>query len=235
MIKKIEDLNFYELLEISPTASPQEVHKAYDRVRRIYEPNSIALYSLFSTEETTKIRQRIEEAYRTLSYDDNRRRYDRVLKERHEFPDQERLAPPTRSRTKRPEQLNLIPRTRETEEVIPVEPIEEPVDKPAPPLASELIKKPQAPPTVKVAEFTGLAIRVLREEAGLTIRNVADVTKINSRYLEFIEHEDFSRLPPRPYLRGFLIQYANILHVDPEQMAADFLRRCDIAAAQKNK
>jgi len=87
MIKKIDDLNFYELLEISPLASSQEVHKAYDRVRRIYDPNSIALYSLFTAEETAKIRQKIEEAYRTLAYDNNRRRYDRMLKEQEETPE----------------------------------------------------------------------------------------------------------------------------------------------------
>jgi hypothetical protein len=158
-----------------------------------------------------------------------------MLKESHEFPDHEPLSPDSRPRAKRPVQLNLIPQPADPDEVIPVEPIEEPVDVPPPPLGSELIKKQPEAPKVEVAEFTGLAIRVLREQANLTIRNVADVTKINSRYLEYIEHEDFFRLPPRPYLRGFLIQYANILHVDPERMASDFLKRCDQAAAQKNK
>src|SRR3990170_1996430 len=62
MVKKIDDMNFYELLEISPAAGTQDVHRAYDRVRRIYDPNSIALYSLFTPEETARIRQRIEDA-----------------------------------------------------------------------------------------------------------------------------------------------------------------------------
>ena len=234
MIKKIEDLNFYELLEISPGATPQEVHKAYDRVRRIYEPNSIALYSLFTSEETTKIRQRIEEAYRTLSYDDNRRRYDRTLKESHEFPEPERRSPAPGAKTRRPVQLNLIPEHVEEEEIIPVEPLDEP-EPSIPASVCEEPKQKTEPPKVEVAEFTGLAIRVLREQAGLTIRNVADATKINSRYLEYIEHEDFSRLPPRTYLRGFLLQYARMLGVDPEQMTSDFVKRCDQAAAQKSK
>ena len=70
MIKKIEDLNYYELLEINPDASSQDIHRAYERIRRIYEPNSIALYSLFTADETTSINQRIEEAYRTLVYEE---------------------------------------------------------------------------------------------------------------------------------------------------------------------
>ena len=79
MLKKIEDMNYYELLEVSPRATAQEIHKAYERVRRIYDPNSIALYSLFSPEETEKIRQRVEDAYRTLIYEENRRSYDLAL------------------------------------------------------------------------------------------------------------------------------------------------------------
>ena len=43
MIKKIEDLNYYELLEVSPQATAQEIHKAYERVRRVYEPNQLVL------------------------------------------------------------------------------------------------------------------------------------------------------------------------------------------------
>jgi len=78
MLKKIEDMNYYELLEVSPRATMQEIHKAYERIRRIYDPNSIALYSLFSPDETEKIRNRIEEAYRTLIYEENRRSYDQA-------------------------------------------------------------------------------------------------------------------------------------------------------------
>jgi curved DNA-binding protein CbpA len=83
MLKKIEDMNYYELLEVSYRATAQDIHKAYERVRKIYDPNSIALYSLFSPEETETIRQRVEDAYRTLIYDENRREYDRTL---HDIP-----------------------------------------------------------------------------------------------------------------------------------------------------
>ncbi len=233
MIKKIDDLNFYELLEISPLASSQEVHKAYDRVRRIYEPNSIALYSLFTAEETAKIRQRIEEAYRTLAYDDNRRRYDKALKEQQEAPELESLAPaPQYQRHYQPVQPAPLPDAHEEEEPIPVEPLDAHEDYVAPVPVEPV--RPAAVPKTEVAEFTGMAIRVLREQAGLTIRNVADTTKIGSRYLEFIELENFAKLPPRAYLRGFLLQYAKILGVDPERLAGDYLKRYE-ATSQKTK
>jgi hypothetical protein len=233
MVKKIDDLNFYELLEISPLASSQEVHKAYDRVRRIYEPNSIALYSLFTAEETAKIRQKIEEAYRTLAYDDNRRRYDRSLRDQQEMPEPEPLAPAPRHQYRYQSAPPApAPQTQEEEEPIPVEPLDVPEDHAAP-MPVKPVRQAAAPKT-EVAEFTGMAIRVLREQTRLTIRNVADTTKIGSRYLEYIELENFAKLPPRADLRGFLLQYAKILGVDPERLAADYLKRYE-AASQKTK
>ncbi len=233
MVKKIDDLNFYELLEISPLASSQEVHKAYDRVRRIYEPNSIALYSLFTAEETAKIRQKIEEAYRTLAYDDNRRRYDRTLRNQQEMPEPGPLAPAPRHQYRYQSAPPApVARTHEEEEPIPVEPLDVPEDRAAP-MPVEPVR-PAVVPKTEVAEFTGMAIRVLREQTRLTIRNVADTTKIGSRYLEYIELENFAKLPPRAYLRGFLLQYAKILGVDPERLAADYLKRYE-AASQKTK
>jgi curved DNA-binding protein CbpA len=95
MIKKIEDMNYYELLEINTDASSQDIHRAYERIRKIYEPNSIALYSLFSAEETTAINQRIEDAYRTLVYEESRKRYDALLRQSHG-----RLRLPRRNRRK---------------------------------------------------------------------------------------------------------------------------------------
>ena len=91
MLKRIEDLNFYELLEVEPGATTQEVYRAYDRVKKVYDPNSVALYSLFTPDETAMLRQKIDEAYRTLSNDKNRKQYDTFLRERHELPEPEQI------------------------------------------------------------------------------------------------------------------------------------------------
>jgi hypothetical protein len=228
MIKKIEDLNFYELLEVNPTASAQEIHKAYERVRRVYEPNSIALYSLFTPEETAIMHQRIEEAYRTLIYEDNRKRYDAMLRGLEDLPEP---PPPPRSR--------------------PVAKYQAPIVQPALPLHSEnrhlsgsadtIAPAQTGPPASRpareevspvVAEFTGPVIRILREQRGLSIRNIADTTKIGSRYLECIEAEIFAKLPARPYLRGFLGLYAKALGCEPERVLSDYLKRYDAAMNQ---
>ena len=229
MVKKIEDLNYYELLEVSITATAQEIHKAYERIRRVYEPNSVALYSLFTPEETAAIHQRIEEAYRTLVYEDNRRRYDATLRSRNEMPEP---APPPPS----------IPRyrTRAAQSELPLQsenryaganaPPPQPTPAPDKPAQGEV-----SPVSPFITEFTGPVIRVLREQRGLTIRNIADSTKVGSRYLEYIEEENYAKLPARPYLRGFLGLYAKALGYEPDRMISDYLKRYDAAMNPKSK
>ena len=274
MIKKIEDLNYYELLEVSPKATSQEIHKAYERVRRVYEPNSIALYSLFSPDETAAITQRIEDAYRTLVYEANRKRYDALLKEkeREELPDLPPLTsePDYQSRQDQPAfpaEPKFQPRQdklsfpaepkyqkRQDQLSFPIEPVYQPrPSQPALTLPSEnrhispsepLVPQPPLPKTVQematpvsqfIADFTGAAIKMLREQNGLSLQDIADRTKVGTRYLECIEEEQYDKLPARAYTRGFLMLYAKALGCDPERMAGDYLKKYDTAMASKSK
>jgi len=225
MLKKIDDMNYYELLEVSYRATAQEIHKAYERVRKIYDPNSIALYSLFSTEETEKIRQRVEDAYRTLIYDENRRDYDRTL---HDIP----LAsePPKPELRYQPRPFSTSSRASRMAEpmVSTAEPrAAEPQHQqaPAPPPMPETA---QAVPA-DITEFAGSVLKMMREQRGLTVRNVADTTKLSGRYIEGIEEEAFKKLPARPYLRGFLVLYARAIGYEPDRIVNDYLKRYDAA------
>ncbi len=225
MLKKIDDLNYYEILEVSYRATAQEIHKAYERVRKIYDPNSIALYSLFSPEETEKIRQRVEDAYRTLFYDENRRDYDRTLRD---IPDVIETPQPERRFQPRPYSASSrTPRMAEPT-VSAAEPLAEtpqPQQVPAPP---PVPLTAQAVP-VDITEFTGAVLKMLREQRGLTARNVADITKLSGRYVEGIEEEAYKKLPARPYLRGFLVLYAKAIGYESDRIVNDYMKRFDAA------
>jgi len=231
MLKKIEDMNYYELLEVSYRATAQEIHKAYERVRKIYDPNSIALYSLFSPEETEKIRQRVEDAYRTLSYDENRRDYDRTL---HDIPltpeppqPELRYQPrPPVSQPRPPVSPTIVPRVEERPPAPQEPPAASPQPAPTPPPAVPEIPQP-AP--MDITEFTGAVLKMLRELRGLSSRNVADATKLSARYIEAIEDESYKKLPARPYLRGFLFSYARALGYEPHRIVNDYMKRYDAA------
>lgn len=220
-MKKIEDLNYYELLEVSPTSSAQEIHRAYERARRTYEPNSIALYSLFTAEESAAIHQRIEEAYRTLVYEETRKRYDNLLRGHDELPP----VPPVPAA----QPQAYAPRQTQSTMALPTENRYLAAAEKQTASEVESAQRETAPVSPFIGEFTGPAIKALREQHNMDLRYVADKTKVSARYFELIEAENFAKLPVRTYLRGFLQLYAKALGCDPERMAADYLKRYEAA------
>lgn len=226
MIKKIEDLNYYELLEINPDASSQEVHRAYERIRKIYEPNSIALYSLFSAEETASINQRIEDAYRTLVYEETRKRYDLQLRQ-SSLPPMPAAAPPVEKRYQAQPQQPSLSLNTDNRYLKQAEPMHDPSPLPPPiPATVVMMPTPQPlPPTI--TEFTGPVLKALREQRNISVRTIADMTKLGTRYIDFIEAETFNKLPARAYIRGFLSLYAKALGYEPERLVSDYMKRYD--------
>lgn len=71
--------NHYELLEISPEASTEEIRKAYERLKALYSPSTPGISSLFDEEELEEIQRRLEEAYQVLSDEERKRRYNLSL------------------------------------------------------------------------------------------------------------------------------------------------------------
>ncbi len=68
--------NYYELLEVSPNASPEVLKKAYYTLIQQYHPDQFhSNYKQFATQRT----QALNEAYRILSDPIQRKQYDRRL------------------------------------------------------------------------------------------------------------------------------------------------------------
>lgn len=65
-MKKTDELNDYEILDVDPQADAAEIQMAYIRARRALKPESVAHYSIVSEEEKEKLRVKIEMAYRNL-------------------------------------------------------------------------------------------------------------------------------------------------------------------------
>lgn len=69
----------------------------------------------------------------------------------------------------------------------------------------------------------GVKMRHLREERGVSLRQIADVTRISVSVLEALERNDISRLPGGIFSRAFVRSYAIEVGLDPEQTVRDFL------------
>jgi cytoskeleton protein RodZ len=66
----------------------------------------------------------------------------------------------------------------------------------------------------------GLVLRETREERGLSLDDVAKVTRIGKGYLTALEEEMFDNLPSAAYVKGFLRVYANFLGLPEKDMIA---------------
>jgi transcriptional regulator with XRE-family HTH domain len=65
-------------------------------------------------------------------------------------------------------------------------------------------------------------LRTAREEKGLSIEQVAEATRIPLAYLEALEAGSFDDFSSPLHARGFLRNYAQFLHLDPEEILAAY-------------
>ncbi|MEE9305671.1 MAG: RodZ domain-containing protein [bacterium] len=73
-------------------------------------------------------------------------------------------------------------------------------------------------------ETLGRFLRRERDLRGVSLREIAETTKINVRVLEALEADDYDSLPPRAFIIGFLRAYAQCLKIDPQDVIALYHR-----------
>ena len=209
-VKTIEDLNFYELLEVASDASPFEVHQAYKEMYQLYHDDSLASYSFFTKEEREEILAKLDEAYSTLMDEKSRTRYDQLLIEsgilQKEMQYQrDRKKSGILSDAKRP-LGNTALRIRDR-----LKPIVS-----SSPVIQEIL-------THDV--LSGEDLKKIRGELGVSLEEIAEIVKVRMVYLEAIENDQFEKTLSRIFLKGFLRAYAQCIGLDPDIVARRYLKR----------
>lgn len=74
----------------------------------------------------------------------------------------------------------------------------------------------------RLGDSLGVELRKQREIRGVTLKEIADATKISRRYLEALEQDDYATLPPPVFTRGFVREYARYLGLNAEEMAVRY-------------
>ncbi|MBI3610011.1 MAG: helix-turn-helix domain-containing protein [Nitrospirae bacterium] len=190
-MKPPREQNFYEIFEIPATATREQIEQAYELAKKTYGDASLAAYSLFDLEERKEIVRKIHLAYETLSDENRRKQYDREIMKL----DIQETLPPSGSAA--------MQTTRG-------------VDRPD----SSGEKPPKSEPVPIVIEsLTGSELRRIRESRGIPLQEIANKTRINITYLEFLEKNKYGSLPPPVYLRSYVLQYARMLGLDPIPLA----------------
>ncbi|MCB9507628.1 MAG: helix-turn-helix domain-containing protein [Myxococcales bacterium] len=68
----------------------------------------------------------------------------------------------------------------------------------------------------------GQRLRQRREELGLTLRDVASITKIQASHLAYLEEDRFSEFPAEVFARGFFRNYVRELRLDDGELLAAY-------------
>ena len=66
--------------------------------------------------------------------------------------------------------------------------------------------------------MAGALLRAAREAAGLSVDAVAQQLKLAPRQVKALEEGDYTHLPGRTFVRGFVRNYARLVHLDPEKV-----------------
>ena len=74
----------------------------------------------------------------------------------------------------------------------------------------------------------GETLKRERLRRGWNLEQVSRETKISSRLLEYIESEQFDKLPGGVFTRSFVRQYASTLGLDGDEIASELQRQIHI-------
>jgi len=66
----------------------------------------------------------------------------------------------------------------------------------------------------------GQLLQEARQQKGVSLEQVEEVTRIRQRFLKALEEENYTALPAEAYVKGFLRNYALYLGLDPQEVMA---------------
>lgn len=217
-----EKKNYYEVLEIEPSASPQQIENAYIRARNAYSGDSVALYSLMTKEECDAILRQIEEAYSVLGFPEKRREYDRLRGFNQSGLHHVRQSSSIHTVTT----VEDRPKNAIEYEDYGSNLIEAKVSKitAQKKFGLDFQENPEMERRIREAsEFTGQFLKEIREYKNVSIERMAEMTRISKTHLNAIENDEVTKLPAEVYTRGYVYQYAKVLKLNPDQVAASYL------------
>jgi curved DNA-binding protein CbpA len=199
--------NYYERLEIEPSASPFEICQAYRGALQIYGDESMASYSFFSETERKKILALLDEAFSTLVNEHARGEYDQHLI---------RIGGLKEECCYKKVMREPVPIFAQLQSEVVSLPVEKRPDPSSNPNLQNIL-------TQEV--LAGKDLQQIRIELGLSLEQIAARIKVRTVFLRYIEEDEFDKLPSRFHLKSFLTQYVQCLQIDTASVVERYLKR----------
>lgn len=211
MVKKIEDLDYYEILNLTGGASPKDIENAYLLAVATYHQDSLASYGGLIDQERDLILDKIEAAFQTLRDPERRKAYDTQIR-------------------KRPPGIPLKADFRSSTELLQIEDASEGKslwDKVRSVLASGRRRKAGGAaenepggwgPWSAADDFYyyGDILKKLRVRKGLTLEDIAQKCGVSPSRLQSLEEESPDHHSKGEKMREVLRCYAKCLGLDPD-------------------
>ncbi len=227
----------FEVLDVRPGCSGEELRAAYERAKKHLGPDSLATYALVDPAEARQMLARIEAAYRALGRSGE--------SSAGEGP----LANDREAAVSDDKDDKAAPKVEDAGAATPKAPAEPLREAPAEAAKAEPEVKPavaaeaEAQKPVRKSEaglapdgpVTGDALRRVREAHGLSLKDLEGKTKIGHWHLDNIEKQKYVDLPALVYLRGFLQALARELKLDPIRVSRSYLEEMAKAKSEAKK
>ncbi len=81
----------------------------------------------------------------------------------------------------------------------------------------------------------GEFLRMEREKRGVTVEQMVSATKISVRLLHALESDQYSELPAKPFIRGFVVSYCRFLGISSQEVLTRFSRYLDEKSDERPK
>lgn len=202
------EVNYYDLLEVSPAAGDQQIWSAYHRLRDFYA-NDPKFQREFSPDEADAILKLLDEAYQTLRDPVRREAYDHVI---------HKLWPPDAPSRHLPDFIE--------DEATPLEPSEDISSARASAASiSSIENEVQAHYPIPQGGVDGEYIKTLRQDAGLSCDEVGAITRIAVHHIESVEADNIDNLPAPVFVRGFITQIAKTFGLDEKLVTDSYMER----------
>lgn len=200
-MKPLSEMTHYDVLEIQAGSPVEEVERAYRIAQTTWAADGLATYSLYEDCESEAIRERIELAYRVLSEPDTKAEYDRRLEPTETELDFEEVDLDLQfvDETVAGSSVDLVP--------------------------AEIEAFDDAGDEGSDTEWAGARLRRARLRRGIDLEKIAEVTKVNPTYLQYIEQDQFEDLPAAVYVRGFVVSLARCIGLEPGPVADGYMAR----------
>lgn len=195
--------NHYDILELSPQCSQNDITDAYNKAKATYSGQNPALYTIFSEQEAREYLRLVEEAYAVLGNRSLRALYDEKLVKG--VVDTSKVAYDNllqESRTNKTHQLPKIQRFKLEYEVNPS-------------FESEITGQ---------TSWTGDFLKRVREYKKVSLEQLSEITKITPFYLNALENMERENLPAPVFVRGYLVQVCRTLNLDDKKVADSYMR-----------